>query len=40
MRRPDGPVVGVHLIGARVGELIGEAELITSWERSPPMSRV
>ncbi|AOS65160.1 dihydrolipoyl dehydrogenase [Actinoalloteichus hymeniacidonis] len=28
----DGPVVGVHLVGARVGELIGEAQLIYNWE--------
>ncbi len=25
VRRKDGPVVGVHMVGARVGELIGEA---------------
>jgi len=35
VRRTDGPVVGVHLVGARVGELIGEAQLITSWEAWP-----
>ena len=35
VRRTDGPVVGVHMIGARVGELIGEAQLITSWEAYP-----
>jgi dihydrolipoamide dehydrogenase len=35
VRRPAGPVVGIHLIGARVGELIGEAQLITSWEAYP-----
>ena len=35
VRRPTGPVVGVHLIGARVGELIGEAQLITSWDAFP-----
>lgn len=35
VRRVEGPVVGVHLIGARVGELIGEAQLITSWEAHP-----
>ncbi|MCZ4549657.1 dihydrolipoyl dehydrogenase [Gordonia rubripertincta] len=29
---PDGPVVGIHLVGARVGELIGEAQLIYNWE--------
>jgi dihydrolipoamide dehydrogenase len=35
VRRPEGPVVGVHLIGARVGELIGEAQLITAWDAFP-----
>jgi dihydrolipoamide dehydrogenase len=28
----DGPVVGIHLVGDRVGELIGEAQLIYGWE--------
>ena len=28
----DGPVVGVHMVGSRVGELIAEAQLITNWE--------
>jgi dihydrolipoamide dehydrogenase len=28
----DGPVIGVHLVGDRVGELIGEAQLMVSWE--------
>ncbi len=28
----DGPVVGIHLVGARVGELVAEAQLITNWE--------
>jgi dihydrolipoamide dehydrogenase len=32
VRRVDGPVVGVHLVGDRVGELIGEAQLIYNWE--------
>jgi dihydrolipoamide dehydrogenase len=32
IRRPEGPVVGVHLVGDRVGELIGEAQLIYNWE--------
>jgi dihydrolipoamide dehydrogenase len=32
VRVNDGPVVGVHMIGARVGELIGEAQLIYNWE--------
>jgi dihydrolipoamide dehydrogenase len=35
VRRADGPVVGVHIIGARAGELIGEAQLITSWDAYP-----
>jgi len=35
VRRKDGPVVGVHMIGARVGELIGEGQLIVSWEAYP-----
>ncbi|HEX6876250.1 MAG TPA: dihydrolipoyl dehydrogenase [Nocardioidaceae bacterium] len=32
VRQKDGPVVGVHMVGARVGELIGEAQLIYNWE--------
>jgi len=32
VRRTDGPVVGVHMVGDRVGELIGEAQLIYGWE--------
>jgi dihydrolipoamide dehydrogenase len=28
----EGPVVGVHMVGARVGELIGEAQLIYNWD--------
>ncbi|MCL2466820.1 MAG: dihydrolipoyl dehydrogenase [Micrococcales bacterium] len=35
VRRADGPVVGVHMIGARVGELVGEAQLIVAWEAYP-----
>lgn len=35
VRRTDGPVVGVHLVGERVGELIGEAQLVYSWEAHP-----
>jgi len=35
VRRVDGPVVGVHMIGARVGELVGEAQLIYGWEAHP-----
>lgn len=29
------PVVGVHMIGARVGEQVGEAQLIVNWEALP-----
>jgi dihydrolipoamide dehydrogenase len=28
----DGPVVGVHMIGGRVGELLAEGQLIYNWE--------
>ncbi|GAB1690315.1 dihydrolipoyl dehydrogenase [Krasilnikovia sp. M28-CT-15] len=35
VRVNDGPVVGVHMVGARVGELIGEAQLIFNWEAYP-----
>jgi dihydrolipoamide dehydrogenase len=35
VRVNDGPVVGVHMIGARVGELIGEAQLAVNWEATP-----
>ena len=31
----DGPVIGVHMVGDRVGELIAEAQLITNWEALP-----
>ncbi|MGB3481849.1 MAG: dihydrolipoyl dehydrogenase [Mycobacterium sp.] len=31
-RGTPGAVVGVHLVGSRVGELIGEAQLICGWE--------
>jgi len=35
VRVNEGPVVGVHMIGARVGELIGEAQLAVNWEAYP-----
>ncbi|MBX6357587.1 MAG: dihydrolipoyl dehydrogenase [Micromonosporaceae bacterium] len=35
VRVADGPVVGIHMVGARVGELIGEAQLIYNWEAFP-----
>ena len=28
----DGPVLGVHMVGERVGDLIAEAQLIVNWE--------
>ena len=31
----DGPVLGVHLVGERVGDLIAEAQLIVNWEAHP-----
>lgn len=35
IRVNDGPVVGVHMIGDRVGELIGEAQLAVNWDAYP-----
>ncbi|MCM3615015.1 dihydrolipoyl dehydrogenase [Microbacterium enclense] len=35
VRRVDGPVVGAHLVGDRVGELISEAQLAVGWEAHP-----
>jgi dihydrolipoamide dehydrogenase len=35
VREKDGPVVGVHMIGARMGEQVGEAQLIVNWEAFP-----
>ena len=35
VRRNNGPVLGVHMIGSRVGEQIGEAQLIVNWEAHP-----
>jgi dihydrolipoamide dehydrogenase len=35
VRVKDGPVVGMHMIGDRVGELIGEAQLVVNWEAHP-----
>jgi dihydrolipoamide dehydrogenase len=28
----DGPVLGIHMVGSRVGELLAEAQLIFNWE--------
>jgi len=35
VRVNDGPVVGVHMVGARIGELVSEAQLIYNWEAFP-----
>ncbi|AWB91942.1 dihydrolipoyl dehydrogenase [Aeromicrobium chenweiae] len=35
VREKDGPIVGVHMIGARYGEQVGEASLIVNWEAYP-----
>jgi dihydrolipoamide dehydrogenase len=31
----DGAVLGVHMVGSRVGELVAEAQLIYNWEALP-----
>ncbi len=35
VRVNDGPILGIHMIGDRVGELIGEAQLVVNWEAYP-----
>jgi dihydrolipoamide dehydrogenase len=35
VRLADGPVLGVHLVGDRVGELITEGQLAVGWEAHP-----
>jgi dihydrolipoamide dehydrogenase len=35
VRKVDGPVLGVHLVGDRVGELISEGQLAVGWEAHP-----
>lgn len=35
VRQQDGPIVGVHLVGDRVGELITEGQLAVGWEAHP-----
>lgn len=35
VRVNDGPIIGVHMIGGRVGELIAEAQLAVNWEAYP-----
>ena len=31
----NGPVLGVHMVGKRVGELVSEAQLIVNWDARP-----
>lgn len=35
VREKNGPVVGVHMVGARMGEQVGEAQLIVNWQGFP-----
>ena len=35
VRTKEGPIIGVHLIGDRVGELITEGQLAVGWEAHP-----
>ncbi len=35
VKSSTGQVVGVHMIGARMGEQVGEAQLIVGWEGTP-----
>ncbi|MFT4189146.1 MAG: dihydrolipoyl dehydrogenase [Aeromicrobium sp.] len=35
VREKDGPIVGVHMIGSRFGEQVGEASLMVNWEAYP-----
>ncbi len=35
VREKDGPIVGFHTIGARMGEQIGEGQLMVAWEALP-----
>ncbi len=35
VREKDGPIVGVHMIGDRIGEQAGEASLTVNWEAFP-----
>ena len=35
VRVTDGPVVGIHMVGSRMGEQVGEAQLVVGWEAHP-----
>ena len=32
VRVKEGPVLGVHMVGSRIGEQVGEAQLVVGWE--------
>ncbi len=34
-KKDGGPFVGIHMVGARVGELLAEAQMMYSWEAAP-----
>ncbi len=34
-QKDGGPFVGIHMVGARVGELLAEAQLMYSWDAAP-----
>jgi dihydrolipoamide dehydrogenase len=34
-KKGGGPVLGIHMVGPRVGDLIAEAQLIYGWEATP-----
>ncbi len=35
VRVTDGPVVGIHMVGSRMGEQVGEAQLVVGWQAHP-----
>ena len=35
VREKNGPIVGFHAIGARMGEQVGEGELMVAWQAQP-----
>ncbi|MCF2706402.1 dihydrolipoyl dehydrogenase [Arcanobacterium haemolyticum] len=35
VRQKDGPIVGFHAIGARMGEQVGEGQLMVAWQAEP-----
>lgn len=35
IREKEGPILGVHMLGERMGELVGEGQLMVNWEAYP-----